>query len=433
MHITLPPIGCASCANTLRQAFARPHASRTASPSGWYPRPALAPTQHPGHETRTVPLGEVTRSAGPVLIVTGPHGTIRHPLPPTGPVVVGRGSDCELRVDDPGLSRRHATFTLDPRPAVTDLGSSNGTRIAARPLAPHTAHPLREGEVVELGTSVALMQGLDVGADAPDGARARAWELARRIARTELAALIVGPPGIGKLHLSRLLHAWSTRSETSAVVLDCANLGMPQLERLRQTTGELTVVLQRIDQTPPPMQGALATALAPTRLRPIATTRTDPELSATRLRLYERLLQRVRGVEIRLPALAASADDFVALVDDLVREAATVAGMRHPPTLAPDAVKPLQSRVWPRNVQDLRIVVRRTVVGCFETRLGPSDWQFDGGSVISPQDAERERIVDALARCGGNQTKAAKLLKISRRTLVSRLDQYKIVRPRKRS
>jgi DNA-binding NtrC family response regulator len=46
------------------------------------------------------------------------------------------------------------------------------------------------------------------------------------------------------------------------------------------------------------------------------------------------------------------------------------------------------------------------------------------------QAAERRRIVEALEQCQGNQTRAAQLLGISRRTLVSRLDQYGLPRPR---
>ncbi len=46
-------------------------------------------------------------------------------------------------------------------------------------------------------------------------------------------------------------------------------------------------------------------------------------------------------------------------------------------------------------------------------------------------DLEKERIIQALRDCGGNQTKAAELLGISRRTLVNRLDQYDLPRPRK--
>ena len=44
---------------------------------------------------------------------------------------------------------------------------------------------------------------------------------------------------------------------------------------------------------------------------------------------------------------------------------------------------------------------------------------------------ERQRIIDALKTCGGNQTRAAEMLGISRRTLVNRLDQYDLPRPRK--
>ena len=47
------------------------------------------------------------------------------------------------------------------------------------------------------------------------------------------------------------------------------------------------------------------------------------------------------------------------------------------------------------------------------------------------EQSERLRIVDALSRCAGNQTKAAALLGISRRTLVSRLNDYGLPRPKK--
>jgi len=46
---------------------------------------------------------------------------------------------------------------------------------------------------------------------------------------------------------------------------------------------------------------------------------------------------------------------------------------------------------------------------------------------------ERQRIIDALDKCAGNQTKAAELLGISRRTLVTKLGAYNLPRPRKGS
>jgi DNA-binding NtrC family response regulator len=49
----------------------------------------------------------------------------------------------------------------------------------------------------------------------------------------------------------------------------------------------------------------------------------------------------------------------------------------------------------------------------------------------SVEEVERERILEALRLCAGNQTKAAQMLGISRRTLLNRLDQYGLPRPRK--
>jgi DNA-binding NtrC family response regulator len=46
---------------------------------------------------------------------------------------------------------------------------------------------------------------------------------------------------------------------------------------------------------------------------------------------------------------------------------------------------------------------------------------------------ERRRIAEAMERCGGNQTRAAQLLRISRRTLVARLTEYGFARPLKKN
>jgi hypothetical protein len=70
-----------------------------------------------------------SRSTQPPVILEINGG--KHPIEPPG-VVVGRGSAADLRIDDPGVSRRHAEFRVQHTPAgpqvtVTDLGSTNGT------------------------------------------------------------------------------------------------------------------------------------------------------------------------------------------------------------------------------------------------------------------------------------------------------------------
>jgi len=54
-------------------------------------------------------------------------------------------------------------------------------------------------------------------------------------------------------------------------------------------------------------------------------------------------------------------------------------------------------------------------------------------STRDPRDVERRRILDALTQCGGNQTRAARLLGKGRRTLLRRLDELGLPRPRKES
>lgn len=88
----------------------------------------------------------------------------RHPLQPPG-LVVGRGSEADLRINDPGISRRHAEFLItlgrdgeDPLIEVHDLGSTNGIRIDDRKVPRAT---LRDGSVVKAGNTVLTVRIVD--------------------------------------------------------------------------------------------------------------------------------------------------------------------------------------------------------------------------------------------------------------------------------
>jgi FHA domain-containing protein len=87
------------------------------------------------------------RRAAVTLEVNG----VRHPLEPPG-LTIGRGTQADLRIDDPGVSRRHAEFRLaagpDPLVSVVDLGSTNGTLVDGRRIQ-HAI--LDDGSVVQIG------------------------------------------------------------------------------------------------------------------------------------------------------------------------------------------------------------------------------------------------------------------------------------------
>jgi len=102
----------------------------------------------------------------------------------------------------------------------------------------------------------------------------------------------------------------------------------------------------------------------------------------------------------------------------------------------------LRCHTWPGNVRELKQVMERALVLGGGRTIGPEHLLLDAGAIGSPSEvrvaarqlvseAEREELVRALAACGGNQTRAAEHLGISRRTLVRRLARHGLPRPRK--
>jgi len=85
------------------------------------------------------------------------NGT-RHPLQPPG-LVIGRGSDADLRINDPGISRRHAQIRVSPagpevKIDIVDLGSTNGIAVNGQRVHQATLH---EGSRIEIGSTRMLV------------------------------------------------------------------------------------------------------------------------------------------------------------------------------------------------------------------------------------------------------------------------------------
>lgn len=111
--------------------------------------PAAEPTPAPAGDDQTRLAG----SANPYLVREGAASGETHPLTGTA-VTIGRGSDRDLRLDEPRASRQHGTFRprrSGPGWTYTDLGSSNGTRINGRPVTPNQRIELRDGDTIEIG------------------------------------------------------------------------------------------------------------------------------------------------------------------------------------------------------------------------------------------------------------------------------------------
>jgi hypothetical protein len=105
------------------------------------------------------------RRANVVLEVNG----MRHPLEPPG-LVVGRGTDADLRINDPGVSRRHVEIRVipaenEPRVSVVDLGSTNGMQVNGRRVEQAT---LEDGTTVKIGNTTMTIRFVARREDQPD-------------------------------------------------------------------------------------------------------------------------------------------------------------------------------------------------------------------------------------------------------------------------
>ena len=119
---------------------------------------------------------------------------------------------------------------------------------------------------------------------------------------------------------------------------------------------------------------------------------------------------------------------------------------RSTPTLAESARSALLSHSWPGNIRELRNVIERAVV------VSGARGEIDAAdlAIATPwasavpagapseslreqlQREEKARVLDALVRARGNQTEAAKLLGVARRTLINKIEAFGIERPRKK-
>jgi len=205
-------------------------------------------------------------------------------------------------------------------------------------------------------------------------------------------------------------------------------------------------------------------------VRFIAATNGDFNELIARGAFRSDLYFRLNGICLTIPPLREREREIVPLSRDFAAESSARLGLPTPGFSAA-ALSWLERYRWPGNIRELRSVVDRAVLlaqgATLEVEHLQVDAEFSGGALraaaepvqardpwpaepsrpgvpmsVAPPPApeklrdeldrlERDRIVDAIARCRGNQTKAADLLGISRRALLHRLDAYGLPRPRK--
>jgi two-component system, NtrC family, response regulator AtoC len=308
-----------------------------------------------------------------------------------------------------------------------------------------------------------LAAGVENGAGAwiGDGEKMReVRSLVERVAPTPSTVLITGESGTGKEVIARLIHALSATPGGPFVAINIGGLPDTLLESelfgyekgaftgavdrkrgMLELASSGTLFLDEIGDMPMALQVKLlrvlqerrvqrlgGTAAIPINARVITATNRDLEAMLTEGKFREDLYYRLNVIRIHVPPLRERREDVPRLAGLFLEKLNRERG-RKVRGLEPDALARLQAYAFPGNVRELENRIERAHILCAGDRISTRDLGEPFASTARTpkqgrlKDQEREMIEKALARNGGNRTKAAAELGISRRTLQNKLKE----------
>jgi len=286
-----------------------------------------------------------------------------------------------------------------------------------------------------------------------------------KVAQTDANVLILGENGTGKELIARALHQKSLRKDKVFIGVDMGAITETLFEselfghkkgaftdakddragRFEAANGG-TLFLDEIGNLSMPLQSKLLTALQKREVVRIGTNKSIPVdirlICATNMPIYEMvdestfrqdLLYRINTVEIHLPSLRERLDDIPLLADHFIQ---MYCGKYRKPVkkLAPLALKKLQKYQWPGNIRELQHALERAIIMSDSNTLSPEDFFFlsqkaeskmeSEAETFNLDDVEKSVIQKAINRHGGNISKAAKELGLTRASLYRRMEKH---------
>ena len=279
------------------------------------------------------------------------------------------------------------------------------------------------------------------------------------VAPTPMSVLILGASGTGKEYVARRIHEQSQRAGKPFVALDCGAIprDVAASEFFGHKKGAFTgadadkcgafeaanggtLFLDEVGNLSYGVQVQLLRALQERRVRPlggieerpidirlVAATNENLEQAVAEGRFREDLYHRLSEFTIYMPQLSERGTDLFLFADLFVRLANEDLS-RNVEGFEARAAEMLASHTWPGNLRELNNVVKRAVL----VARGPYITQEELSAAMGPvrqepitalhdADTERQRILNALQQCGGNKSKAARMLGIDRKTLYNKL------------
>jgi transcriptional regulator with GAF, ATPase, and Fis domain len=308
-----------------------------------------------------------------------------------------------------------------------------------------------------------------------------AVDLARRVAQSSATSvLILGESGVGKELFARAIHGESPRRQGPFMEVNCAAIPRELLESelfghergaftdatqtrigLFEAAEGGSVFLDEVGELPLTLQAKLLKFLdskivrrvggskdIPVDVRILAATNRELISEVKGQRFREDLYYRLNVVPLEIPPLRARDGDAVLLAHIFVERVGRKLGRNV--RLSPEGERDVARYHWPGNVRELSNVIERAVLLARTEEIGPAELaipavapsygseDLSGFSItiptqgISLPSVERAVIQAALDRAGGNVVEAARLLRIGRGSLRSKMKRHGIERPRER-
>jgi transcriptional regulator with GAF, ATPase, and Fis domain len=282
-----------------------------------------------------------------------------------------------------------------------------------------------------------------------------------KIAATDISVLITGETGTGKELIAREIHTRSPRAGKPFVVINCGAIPRDLLESelfghvkgaftgaIANKQGKFqaadggTLFLDEIGEMPLELQVKLLRALqervvvrvGDTRpesvdIRIVTATNRELEKEIEAGRFREDLFYRLNVVNVHLPPLRDRGDDIVVIARYLLSRFAREydAKVRG---LSPNATVALRKHHWPGNIRELENRIKKAIVLCDSTVIGPDDLGLTADvlpSILTLAEAkekfQRDYINEVLVLNNGNRTKTARDLGVDPRTVFRHLEK----------
>lgn len=277
----------------------------------------------------------------------------------------------------------------------------------------------------------------------------RVLNAAQVVAATDVNVLILGENGTGKELLARSIHGISHRCAGPFVTLKCADIEevsfKAELAVCRDRAAGGTLFLDEISEVPLACQGRLL-GFAEGRnqaseVRVIAASSRSLWSAVENGDFRRDLYYRLCVVPLELPPIRERIQDIPLLLSHFLGDASQAHRLK-PPRFNGGAERLLRRYRWPGNVREIRNFAERMVILFSGRDVGPDNlpWEIRRGDAVSDdgvsfrlpesginlEQLEAEVIRQALVLAGGNKSRAARLLGLTRDTLLYRIQKYLI-------